>query len=110
MYLLYYCNSTNTGAEAGTKGRILTQKLQEEEATQSTYGCIKEDGVLGCVAMGRRLKEAPFPFPTTDEGKTRWFEAQVADRLFKSRCVIWPWMARSYELEAQFLCSSYGIA
>ena len=79
IYLLYYYKSANTDAEAGRKGRILTQKVQEAEATQSNYGCIKEDGVLGCVGMGRRLKEAPFPFPTTDEGNTRWFEAQVAD-------------------------------
>ena len=50
--------------------------MREAEGKQSDYGCIKEDGVLGCVEVGRVPKRPWFPFPTVDTRSTSLFEAQ----------------------------------
>ncbi len=44
--------------------------IQRAEAKQSRYGCIKDDGVLGCIQMGRQLKRPWFAFPSTNEARS----------------------------------------
>ena len=48
--------------------------LQRAEGTQSQYGCIQEDGVLGCVQVGRKMRLPPSAFPSSDAARDQKYE------------------------------------